>query len=141
MCRLKDIPGECDLLIFDDMRFDSKGLDLTPEQMICLLDAKRVGSIKCRHYDGLVPCIPRIFTTNLDIALGETIFPLGDTAEQIRAMRRRMRLLPFLNFQLFVVEPEDYETGDDEEDTSWHPWTSKGPKEVPPQAAVDTPLP
>ena len=54
------------LLIFDDMRFDKEGLDLSPEQMICLLDAKEQVAIKCRHYDGIVPCIPRIFTTNLN---------------------------------------------------------------------------
>lgn len=60
-------------------RFDAEGLDVSPEEMICLLDVKREGSIKCRHYDGRIPCIPRIFITNLDPHNGETIFPKGKT--------------------------------------------------------------
>ena len=48
------------------MRFDEDGLDLKPEEMIALLDTTAPAVIRCRHYDVLVPCLPRIFTTNLD---------------------------------------------------------------------------
>ena len=102
---LRSIPGECDLLIFDDMRFDSEGLDLTPEMMITLLDVKRMGSIKCRHYDGVIPCLPRIFTTNRDPHNGESIFPKGSTEQQERAIRRRFRAPLFLTQSLFAKTP------------------------------------
>jgi hypothetical protein len=62
---LAHIPEDCDLLIFDDMRFDEKGLNLSPEAMINLLDTERPSAIMCRHYDGEIPALPRIFTTNL----------------------------------------------------------------------------
>lgn len=119
--QLKDIPGDCDLLIFDDMRFDKDGLDLTPEEMICLLDVKREGSIKCRHYDGRVPCIPRIFTTNLDPFNGETIFPTGKTRQQEKAIRRRMVRMNFLEQQLFVRGKGDEGDEEDESDEEL-PW-------------------
>lgn len=99
--QLKAVPGDCDLLIFDDMRFDSEGLDLTAEEMICLLDVKRASAIKCRHYDGDIPCLPRIFTTNLDANLGETIFPPGKSRQQRRAINRRTDIRPFLTKPLF----------------------------------------
>ena len=62
----KHIPSDCDLLVFDDMRFGPGGLDLAAEEMIALLDWTRVTTIKCRHFDGVIPAIPRIFTTNLN---------------------------------------------------------------------------
>ena len=38
--QLRDIPGDCDLLIFDDMRFDSKGLDMTPSDFVRITSTK-----------------------------------------------------------------------------------------------------
>jgi len=94
---------------------------VSPEEMICLLDVKREGSIKCRHYDGRIPCIPRIFTTNLDPHNGETIFPKGKTRQQERAIRRRVAKLPFLQQQLFVKVVHSAESESDESDDEM-PW-------------------
>ena len=88
--QLKDIPGDCDLLIFDDMRFDTNGLDMTPEEMIALLDTEYETAIKCRHYDGIIPALPRIFTSNLDHAKGRTVvFPRDGNDEQQEGIDRR----------------------------------------------------
>ena len=85
----KDIPLECDLLVFEDMRFDVGGLDLKPEEMLSLLTADRETSIKCQHFDGQIPAIPHIFTTNLDPDGGPKAFPSGANAEQQKALDRR----------------------------------------------------
>ena len=105
--QLQNVPGDCDLLIFDDMRFDAQGLDLTPEQMLVLLDVRERGAIKCRHYDGSVPCIPRIFTTNLNpTALRPTSpFPMGDNDEQQHALNRRYYPTPYFRIPLYKQPP------------------------------------
>ena len=101
--QLKDIPPECDLLVFDDMRFDERGLDLKPEEMLSLLTANRATSIKCRHFDGCIPAIPRIFTTNLDPAGGrEQAFPLGANPEQNRALNRRVFKTRYFRTSLYA---------------------------------------
>ena len=33
--QLKDVPGDCDLLVFDDMRFGPGGLELAAEERAC----------------------------------------------------------------------------------------------------------
>ena len=99
----KDIPIECDLLVFDDMRFDSGGLDLKPEDMLALLTADRETSIKCRHFDGLIPAIPRIFTTNLESDGGPKAFPSGANKEQQTALDRRVFKTPYLRKRLFLT--------------------------------------
>ena len=115
---LKSIPGDATHLVFDDMRFDSKGLDLTPEQMICLLDVKRSGTIKCRHYDGHIPCLPRIFTTNLNPRSFEREhpFPRGANQEQQNAIKRRHYATEFHSKLLFEPDPETDSEDDDHED-------------------------
>ena len=102
----KDIPFECDLLVFDDMRFDVGGLDLKPEEMISLLTADRETSIKCRHFDGRIPAIPRIFTTNLDPDGGPKAFPSGANAEQQKALDRRVFKTPYLRSCLYSISLE-----------------------------------
>ena len=102
--QLKDIPGECDLLLFDDMRFDELGLGLTPEEMIALLDVERETSIKCRHFDGRIPPIPRIFTSNLnpDGVRREKIFPEGANRAQQDAINRRFaQPYPYITAKLY----------------------------------------
>ena len=103
----KDIPIECDLLVFDDMRFDSAGLDLKPEDMLSLLTADRETSIKCRHFDGLIPAIPRIFTTNLEPDGGPKAFPSGANSEQQKALDRRVFKTPYLRKRLFLTADEN----------------------------------
>ena len=85
----KDIPPDADLLIFDDMNFGKEGLDVTPEEMIAILDMMWQTAIKCRHYDGLIPCLARIFTTNLDCSSRQHPFPQGASAAQQEAIDRR----------------------------------------------------
>ena len=105
--QLLSIPDECDLLIFDDMRFGRGGLELTPEEMLSLLDVEETGSIKCRHFDGQIPCLPRIFTTNLDPSSGYVDadpFPLGHGDEQKNALKRRYIRLPYIQFLLYGPE-------------------------------------
>lgn len=104
--QIKDIPFECDLLVFDDMRFDASGLDLKPEEMISLLTADRETSIKCRHFDGRIPAIPRIFTTNLDPDGGPKAFPSGANAEQQKALDRRVFKTPYLRTRLYSISSE-----------------------------------
>ena len=106
--QLQNVPGDCDLLIFDDMRFDADGLDLTPEQMLVLLDVRERGAIKCRHYDGFVPCIPRIFTTNLDPTALRPLspFPMGANDEQQRALNRRYYPTPYYRTALYKKPPD-----------------------------------
>ena len=110
--QLKNIPADCDLLVFDDMRFDKDGLDLTPEEMIALLDVKRETAVKCRHYDGLIPCLPRIFTTNLDCSGVQHPFVPGASRAQQNAIRRRFRQVPWQDqwmFSLPKIKEEDEE--------------------------------
>jgi hypothetical protein len=97
----KDIPLECDLLVFDDMRFDAAGLDLRAEEMLSLLTADRETSVKCRHFDGMIPAIPRIFTTNLDPEGGPKAFPAGANSEQQKALDRRVFKTPYLRKRLY----------------------------------------
>ena len=102
----KDIPLECDLLVFDDMRFDVGGLDLKPEEMLSLLTADRETSIKCRHFDGRIPAIPHIFTTNLDPDGGPKAFPSGANAEQQKALDRRVFKTQYLRTRLYLISSE-----------------------------------
>jgi hypothetical protein len=94
---LKYVPADCDLLIFDDMRFDKGECQLSPEQIINLLTVDEMGSIQCRHFDGSIPCIPRIFTTNLDPSRQrEHPFPIGENPEHGIAIRRRHRVYSYI---------------------------------------------
>lgn len=97
----KDIPPDCDGLVVDDMRFDSTGLGLTPEEMIALLDTMVQTAIKCRHYDGVIPCLPRIFTTNLDCFGQQHPFPNGASRAQQDAIDRRYIQMPWHGAWLF----------------------------------------
>ena len=100
---MQRIPADCDGLIFDDMRFDARGLALTPEQCINLLDVTRASSICCRHYDGPIPCLPRIFTTNL---MPHQIFPMGENDEQDLGIKRRYRCYKNIKRgELYMVPP------------------------------------
>ena len=118
--QLKSIPGECDLLVFDDMNFGPNGLDLTAEQMIKLLTIKRSCYIKCRHFDGRVPPLPRIFTTNLNVNMRhEYPFPWPKNTSQENAYKRRLRHEPWVEFKLYgppgvkpSIEYEDSEDSD-----------------------------
>ena len=76
------------------MRFDEKGLGLTPEEMIALLDVKRETAIKCRHYDGVIPCLPRIFTTNLDCSGQQHPFVRGASRAQVRLFLLVAQVVP-----------------------------------------------
>ena len=80
--QLQVIPPDTDLLVFDDMNFGERGLGLTAEEMIALLDCKVSKNIKCRHYDGCVPLLPRIFTTNLDCSSKQHPFSAGVSQSQ-----------------------------------------------------------
>ena len=86
---LQVVPPEADGLIFDDMNFGENGLGLTAEEMIALLDTKVSKNIKCRHYDGRVPLLPRIFTTNLDCSTRQHPFTSGASQAQTDAINRR----------------------------------------------------
>ena len=102
----KDIPLECDLLVFEDMRFDVGGLDLKPEEMLSLLTADRETSIKCQHFDGRIPAIPHIFTTNLYPDGGPKAFPSGANAEQQKALDRRVFKTQYLRTRLYLISSE-----------------------------------
>ena len=90
---LKDIPGDCNLLIFDDMRFDKGSCQVDPETMIHLLTRDRLVHIKCRNVDGFIPPIARIFLSNLKKG---TPFPESPEAEQNYAIDRRHRKEPYV---------------------------------------------
>ena len=98
---LRAIPPGCDLLIFDDMRFDAHGLALTPEEAIAVLDVMVSTSIKCRHVDGVIPCLPRILITNLACKGQEYPFPSGQTTAQENAIRRRFVVHRYINEWMF----------------------------------------
>ena len=101
---LQLIPSDCDLLVFDDMRFDEGDSAVTPETMICLLDCAFEGQIKCRNQDGNIPPIARIFTSNLRRAP----FPEGANEEQSIAIRRRFRWPKYVcKGDLFSATPDD----------------------------------
>ena len=102
--QLKDVPADCDVLVFDDMRFDKQGLDITPEEMIALLDCKMQTAIKCRHYDGIIPCLPRIFTTNLDCKGAQHPFPPGASRAQCDAIARRHIQMSWQSKWMFKVQ-------------------------------------
>ena len=98
---LRNIPVGCDLLIFDDMRFDTNGLNLTPEEAIAVLDVMVSTSIKCRHVDGIIPCLPRILITNLTCRGQEYPFPSGQTDAQENAIRRRFIVHQYIHDWMF----------------------------------------
>ena len=101
--QLKEIPGNCDGLIFDDMRFDKDGLNLTPEEILAVLDVNNETAIKCRHYDGVIPALPRTFTSNLGVH-GQ-IFPRGASRQQQDGIDRRYHIpLPFIDEPVFLDE-------------------------------------
>ena len=83
--QLATIPDECDLLVFDDVRFVHAPSHMTPKQMISLLDVTQQARIKGRYYDIVVPSIPRIFTTTLR---RQHPFLTGDTPEEQLVMHR-----------------------------------------------------
>ena len=101
--RLQTIPGNCDGLIFSGMRFNKDGLDMPPEEIIALLDMTCKTSIKCRHYDGIITALPRIFTSNLR-ADGQ-VFPRGASEEQQDGIDCRYHCpLPFITEPVFLDE-------------------------------------
>ena len=103
------------------MRFDEKGLGLTPEEMIALLDVKRETAIKCRHYDGVIPCLPRIFTTNLDCSGQQHPFVRGASRAQERAIARRFREKKWQDKWMFLAPKmeEEEEAREEEDEALW----------------------
>ena len=69
--------------------------------MIALLDFEREQSFKCRHYDRRIPCLPRIFTTNLNPHMGVTSpFPRGANDQQQHGINRRVVVSEYLTEKL-----------------------------------------
>ena len=83
------------------MNFAEKGLGLTAEEMIALLDVMMQRAVKCRHYDSVIPCIPRIFTTNLECRGSAHPFVSGNGAEQQAAIERRFIQYPYIREWMF----------------------------------------
>ena len=70
---------------------------LVVEQMIALLDFEREQSFKCRHYDRRIPCLPRIFTTNLNPHKRVTSpFPRCANDQQQDAIMRRVVISEYM---------------------------------------------
>jgi hypothetical protein len=92
MCKF--IPADCDLLIFDDIRFDKGPYELDVESMKHLLTRNRKETIHGRHFDGSIPPLPRIFLSNLPD--GETPFPVSENPEDNYAIARRFKVASYV---------------------------------------------
>lgn len=82
--------------------------ELDTEQIISLLDSSETGSLRCRHFDGIIPPIKRIFTTNIasarDAGDGDPrspIFPRGANTQQQFAINRRFCSTEYIKTKLY----------------------------------------
>ena len=107
MLRPEHVPPETDGLVFDDMNFGPEGLGLTAEEMIALLDCQVSKNIKCRHYDGCIPLLPRIFLTNLDCSTRQHPFTFGASQAQTDAVCRRHCELAWREHWMFEEPKRD----------------------------------
>jgi len=102
---LKSISLRTDGLVFDQMRFthadDRAKLNMTPDEIIRVLDIECQRSIAARYRNARIPRgMPRIFTTNRRVLEGQPIFPRGDNAQEQEGIDSRIQVTRYLTDDL-----------------------------------------
>ena len=102
---LKKITDQTDGLVFDQMRFihpeAPRKLNLTPDEVINLLDLAHTRSIPARYGDSTIPeGLPRIFTTNRRVPMREPIFAFGENHAEQQGIDRRVTYVGWLSDDL-----------------------------------------